>query len=228
MKRIFAFLTAAMLISAAAHADTFVWQDPAWGFTMSFPDSWTVQTQDNDNTRLRIAGPIGEDFATCKMAVQKDGRIQIYPKSLTDKAVVEKLGLEYWKTQIGEHQSPQIVKYYAPAGLGSQGDATAVHVSFVRPDGAGHDVPMFGVMVASLYGDDLYVASCSSKYEMYERYATLFGSIIDSVEFKSKYHPFYTGYYRNFLMDPQFALPRVKPGTTNANLQSFDPFGLNN
>jgi hypothetical protein len=37
MKRIFAFFAVAMLFSTAAHADTFVWQDPAWGFTMSFP-----------------------------------------------------------------------------------------------------------------------------------------------------------------------------------------------
>ena len=61
--------------SGAAAAGTFVWQDKANDFTFSFPDSWTEQTGDVPTTAVRIAGPIAEDFATCRVKAEKDGSI---------------------------------------------------------------------------------------------------------------------------------------------------------
>jgi hypothetical protein len=214
MKRI--VLLAILLTAGAAdmaRADTFVWTDPKYGYTMSFPDSWRMQTQDNPTTQMRVAGPIGEDLATCKMEVRKDGRTLIYPKRLVDEAVMDKLGRDFWDRYTGELINPQISDYYAPASLGDKGDGTAIRVGFLQNDGKGTQVPMTGIMIASLYGPDLYVASCSSRYEMYGRYAALFGSILDSITLEKTYHPFATGYYRNFLMDPKLVLPRSKPGT---------------
>ena len=60
------------------------------------------------------------------------------------------------------------------------------------------------------------MATCSAKEELYsKRYADLFMSIIDSTELESRYHPFATGYYRNFLMDEHIHMPRSKPGTAD-------------
>ena len=64
----------AVLFSGAAHADTTVWEDPVQGFTMSYPDSWRVQTEDAPSTRLRVASPVGQDIVTCRMQVWDDGR----------------------------------------------------------------------------------------------------------------------------------------------------------
>lgn len=198
-----------------AQADTFVWKDVKYGYTMSFPDSWSMQTDDHPNTRIRIAGPLGEELATCRLQVQDDGRAKIYPKRLTDEAVVEKLDQGYWEQETGQYRDAKITAYYAPASLGDKGDATAVQVGFRQMDAQGNPINMHGVMISSLYGGKRYLGSCSSRAETYNRWAGLFMSVLDSVQFDDRYHPFATGYYRNFLMDPKLVLPRVKPGTVD-------------
>lgn len=206
-----------MAAATPAAADTFVWQDPKNDFTMSFPDSWRMQTEDTPTTRLRIAGPLGEDSATCRMQVDEDGRAKIYPKRLTDEAVVEKLDQNFWEGHIGQYKKAQLAALYAPASLGGKGDATAIKFTFVDEN----NMPMYGMMVGSIYGGKQFIASCSSKSEVYGRWADVFASIIDSVELKTKYHPFAIGYYRDFLADPKLVLPRVKPGTLNKNSYWF-------
>lgn len=199
-------------VSAPAAADTFVWQDPRGDYTMSFPDTWRIQTEDTPSTMLRIAGPLAEDNATCRMQVDADGRLKIYPKRLTDEAVVETLDQDFYDQQVAQHPDSRVIAYYAPASMGGKGDATAVQYVF-NDDGN----PMYGVMIGSIYGGKRYVANCSSKMEVYDRWSPVFASILDSVELKSKYHPFAIGYYRDFLMDPKLVLPRTKPGTVGKN-----------
>lgn len=217
IKRIFLSVLFVAAISGPAKADTFVWKDPVQGFAVSFPDSWRIQTDDTANTRVRIAGPIAEDMASCKIASHPDGRALIYPKRLVDEAVVEKLGRDFWDAQTGELTNARISDYYAPASFGDRGDATAIRVAFHHNDGKGTMVPMYGIMIASLYGDKLYVGSCSARYEVYGRYSALFGSIIDSVALDERDSIFPSGYYRNFLADPKLILPRSKPGTVKEN-----------
>jgi hypothetical protein len=203
-----------------AKADTFVWQDVVNDYTVSFPDSWKIQTDDDVYTRLRIAGPLGDDYASCRMQVRPDGRLTIYPKRLLDTAVVETLGKDYLDKDVAQFDDARVLDYYAPASLGAKGDATGAQFTYnldMRDDD-NTMVPMRGVLLASIYGGSRYEMTCSSKADVYERWAPLFVSIMDSVELKSKYHPFPTGYYRNFLMDPQLVLPRIKPGTTNQYL----------
>lgn len=218
MRRVlgFAVLGLMLAVSAPVKADTFVWQDSKNDFTMSFPDVWRIQTEDTPTTRLRIAGPLGEDAATCRMQVQDDGRAKIYPKRLTDEAVVDLLDEDFWHGHIAQYQKAQIAAYYAPASMSGKGDATAVKFTYLE-----NNVPMYGVMIGSIYGGKQFVASCSSKSDVYDRWADVFASILDSVELESKYHPFAQGYYRDFLADPKLVLPRVKPGTTHRNSYWF-------
>ncbi|MDD9899462.1 MAG: hypothetical protein OXT65_00605 [Alphaproteobacteria bacterium] len=204
---------ALVLASSASLADTIVWSDPVHAFTVSYPDSWRVQTEDGPHTRLRIAGPIGEDLPTCRIKVNQDGRLKIYPKDLTDEAVSQELGRDFWDGEVAEYHSVQISDFYDPAGLGSDGDATGVRISYLHDDGV-ESVPMYAVMFASIYGDKKYVGGCSSKAEAFERWSPVFASILNSVQLESRYHPFATGYYRDFLSDPKLSLPRSKPGTT--------------
>jgi len=217
MRQILAFAVFAVLLAAfasTAKADTFVWKDDVNDYTISFPDVWRVQTDDDAFTRLRIAGPLAEDKATCRMQVHHDGRLTIYPKNLLDKAVSETLTRDFWEKEISQYDSAKIIDFYDPASLGAKGDATAVNITFKQDTGNGLE-NMRGVMIGSLYGPNRYEMTCASKLEMYDRYASLFLSIIDSVDMESKYHPFPTGYYRSFLMDDKLVLPRTKPGTTD-------------
>lgn len=197
----------------AAMADTFVWKDDKNDYTMSFPDSWTMQTDDLPDTRLRIAGPLKEDIPTCRLQVSDDGRLKIYPKYLMDEAVAETLDKSFWEKEVGQYKNANITAFYSPASLGDKGDATAIQLHFKQDDGNGNMVPMYGVMIGSVYGGKRFIGSCSSRVEVYNRWAGLFMSILDSVQLEDRYHPFPTGYYRNFLLDSKLVLPRVKPGT---------------
>lgn len=227
-----AVVAAALVIgfAPAAKADTFVWKDVPHGYTISFPDSWAMQTDDHPYTRIRIAGPLGEEHPTCSLQVRDDGRLKIYPKRLTDEAVVNTLAQDYWEKETGQFRDAEITAFFSPAGLGDKGDATAIQFGFNKTGKGGQDIKMHGVAISSIYGGKRYVGTCSSRAENYNRWAGLFMSILGSVQFDDRYHPFPTGYYRNFLMDEKLHLPRVKPGTIDAKGKVFfgREFRLNN
>lgn len=212
MRKILFGLMVMMGVAGTAEASSFVWKDPSNGFAFSFPDSWTVQTEDEPTTRIRIAGPLIEDHATCRVKAQQDGRLKIYPKHLMTQAVKETLGRDFWEDEIAEHINAKITDYRAPAGLGGKGDATAIKSSFIQTDGQ-QKMNMYGASIASIYGDTRYVVSCFARAEQYQKYAPVFATIMSSVDFDDRYHPFATGYYRDFLADPVLTLPRTKPGT---------------
>ena len=191
----------------SAQADTFVWQDPKGDFTMSFPDTWRVQTPDTPSTMLLVAGPVAPDKEHCRMMVQRDGRANIYPKRLLDEAVDDYLTEDFYRGQIGQYDDAQITVYYPSTSLGDKGDATAAR--YVYND---NGTPMYGMMMGSLYGGNRYVVSCAADSRKYERWAGLFASIIGSVQLKDKYHPFAIGYYRDFLADPKLVLQRLVTG----------------
>jgi hypothetical protein len=218
-----AALAAALIAGSAqaAWADTFVWKDVPHGYTISFPDSWTVQTDDMPFTRIRIAGPLAEDIPTCRLQVQDDGRLKIYPKHLMDEAVANTLAQDYWEKETAQLLDAEITAFYSPASLGDKGDASAIQVAFRQKDRHGHAINMHGIMMSSIYGGKRYVGGCSARAESYARWAELFMSILDSVQFDDRYHPFPTGYYRNFLMDPKIYLPRAKPGTVDMRNKAF-------
>lgn len=212
------FAASLAAFAAPAKAETFVWKDNQNGYTISFPDVWRIQTPDDVYTRLRIAGPLGEDHATCRLQVFHDGRLQIYPKYLLDEAVSETLDRNFWEKRVSAFDNAKILDYYNPAALGGKGDATAVTISFEKDTGDGIS-QMRGFMIGSIYGKDRYEIACSSKAGVYDRWGKLFLSIADSVELHSKYHPFPTGYYRAFLLDPKLVLPTSKPGTRDAGAE---------
>jgi len=167
---------------------------------------------DSPTTRIRIAGPLNQDFATCRIKAEKDGRLKIYPKHLMEEAVYETLDRKFWENEIGDHDDAIITDIRGPASLGGKGDATAIKEVFVANTGNDR-INMYGVQIASIYGDTRYVVSCSSKLEKFNRYAPLFATIMGSVDLETRYAPFATGYYRDFLADPKLILPRTKPGT---------------
>lgn len=209
-----AFLPLVLALSAlgaqAASAEAFVWKDAKGGFTMSFPDTWRLQTPDVATTMLRIAGPVAEDRATCRMQVSEDGRALMYPKRLVGFAVQEMLNEEFYRDEIAQYANAQLTAFYSPSSMGGKGDATAARYVFND-----NGTPMYGIMIGSLYGEHRYVASCSSRLDVFNRWGDVFAGILGSIELKDKYHPFAVGYYRDFLADAELQLPRVKPGTTN-------------
>lgn len=208
------------LMPAMASASIYLWKDPVHDFTVSFPDSWRVQTVDVPSTRLRVAGALAEDMATCRVKAEKDGRLQIYPKRHMTTAVGEKLNETFWQKEIAAYDGAQLLAFFDPASLGNMGDATAIKMSYTQSTGDTR-VRMYGAMIGSIHGDMRYVVSCSARIDEYAKYATLFASIMDSVELEAKYHPFAIGYYRDFLADPKLMLVRSKPGTIHPKNKFF-------
>ena len=209
---IFAFAICALAFSGPAFADTTVYKDADFKFTASFPDTWRTQIPDTPTTRLRVAGPPAEDMATCRIKAEKDGRLEIYPKRHMEAGVRQVLDEKFWDHEMNQYDKALMADYLAPAGLG-QGDATGARVTYWQPDPDGKPVAMQALMLGTIYGDTRFVMSCASKADAYPRWAKLFGSVIGSVEFENRYHPFAIGYYRNFLMDETYKPPRLKPGT---------------
>lgn len=209
------------VLAGRAEASTFVWKDVANDYTISFPDTWRIQTEDEPSTRLRVAAPVAEDMATCRMQVEPDGRLKIYPKRLVDEAVTETFDRSFWEREIAHFENAEMTGFYAPASISGKGDATATAFSFNQDVGGGSKVAMYGIMLGGIYGDNRYVLSCSAKRDAYEKWVDLFASVMDSVEFEDKYHPFATGYYRAFLNDPKLVLPRSKPGTVSTRSDIF-------
>jgi len=208
MVRILSFLLVMMSMAGAAEASVFVWKDDVNGFSISFPDEWTLQTKDVPSTQLRIASPAGEDFATCRVQAQKDGRLKIYPHRLMGEAVHATLDRVFWENEASQYTNATVTDYIAPEKNNNEVDTTAVKVSF-EEKGNGK-MQMSGTMIGSIYGDMRYVVSCSSRKEVYATYAPQFADIIASVRLDTRYAPFPTGYYRNFLADPKPNIPHIQ------------------
>src|SRR5205823_5506560 len=149
------------------------------------------------NTRVRIAGPIGEDFATCSVKTEKDGRLKIYPRDLMAKMVSRTLDSEFWEHEVGQYEKGTVLDFYPMTGSRDHVDAITAKVSFVQDNGT-EKMDMSGTMVGTIYGDTRYVVSCSSRQEAFRLYDPIFVKITRSVVLAEKYHPFATGYYRNF------------------------------
>lgn len=212
MLKILSVLLMVTGLSAAAEASSFVWKDKAGGFTFSFPDSWTVQTEDSPATRIRIASPIGEDLATCRIQTEKDGRLKLYPRDMLGKALNNTLDKRFWDSEAGRYDHGSITSIYTLSGDGQDVDAVGAKISFVQ-EGARGKMGMYASVIGTIYGDTRYVASCSSTEGTFEKYNSVFASIMSSVMLDAKYTPFATGYYRDFLADPKPYTQHSGPGT---------------
>lgn len=211
MRKILALSFLVLSFATPALASGYVWEDKANGFAFSFPDNWGVQTAQSPTMLVRVAGPLNEDAATCNVKAEHDGRLLIYPKRLMETAVKETLTQSFWEDEIlaQGHENAKITAYIAPAGLGGKGDATAVRAAYAQ-----HGMSMYAQMIASIYGGKRFVISCSARADQFEKYAPLFATIMGSVDLDSRYHPFATGYYRDFLADPIFYQPvDTRPGS---------------
>ena len=124
-------VTAGLMTSPlAAMADTFVYQDPDYGYKLSYPDNWRLNVPDSGHERFRIAPMHGQDKAECSMSAVKDGRLSIYPEKYLAAASPIVLDDTFWARDVlPNYENYHVLKYHAPAGLG-QGYATSVQITW--------------------------------------------------------------------------------------------------
>lgn len=188
------------LSATSARADYFVWEDPTTGLSLSFPDTWKIVSNNEDNDLITIMPPSSRDHAACRVRDNVDRRYLIYPPRYS--AAIQKIdvSLDFWSDYLQEYTNPEIYNMQNGAGLGRGFASYAV---------AGYDGMVQGpymhrkaLMLASLYDDDLFVIECSSHADAFDSWKSIFLSIAGSVSFKQVDGVPAAGYYRNFLADP--------------------------
>jgi hypothetical protein len=183
--------------SLPAHADYFLWRDPDSGLTVTFPDTWKKQNNNNPDDALSISAPSAGDDPTCKIKISEDRRYVIYPPRYGKAVQRDAVSLPFWQSYMGHYDDYEIDRVYDGAGLG-RWHASYATASYMKRAGTAFQQRR-ALMFASLYNDKLYVVECSTLNHAYERWENNFRSIIKSIDFKKAYNELPQGYYDNFL-----------------------------
>ncbi len=211
-----ALILAAVLLSpSVAKADYFVWKHEKTGLAITFPDTWKMQSNVNDNTILTIAGSSYNEQPVCKVDVVDDKRFTIFPARYGEDVQKVAVSTPFWKKYLAQYGRYNLGTVYDGAGLGRWFASYAL-ASYERDFGTVTQSRR-AIMYASLYGDKLYVVECSALDHGYERWAMNFRGIIKSIDFKKSYSEVPTGEYENFLHEAEtFFWAQTGPEGTTA------------
>jgi len=196
MLRLFIFI-AVLALPTVAKADYFVWQDEKTGLSLTFPDTWKMQSNAGDDTIVTVAGPGDTEQPVCRVDARPDGRYTIFPARYGDAVQKVAVSKEFWDKYLGQYSGYNLGTMYDGAGLG-RWFASFAMASYKREFGSVLQQRR-AIMFASLYYDKLYVVECSALAHGYERWEADFKGIIKSVDFKKAFHELPTGEYANFL-----------------------------
>lgn len=205
------------MFAGSAQADVFVIEDPKFGYAFSIPDTWKEQSVKGPVERFAVSAPDHNNgLVRCHVKARRDGRLQMWPRRYVDEMVAFKLDEAFWLQELANNDNVELTHVHF-GGVG-KGDASWVKANYEMEwgDEAKERVEMTGLSFASIYGDKLFTIICEAPRDEYEAWFPLFGSIIGSVEFDKRYNEFATGYYRDFLSDPDYMDPfarinRVEP-----------------
>lgn len=184
-------------VSHGARADYFVWQDPDSGMTVTFPDTWKIQSNRKPDDTLIIAGDSLADKPLCQIRVNEDRRFVIFPPKLGSAVQKTAISTGFWDSYLSRYVDFNLSKVFDGAGLG-RWFASYAQGTFIRMNGTQEEIRT-GLMFASLYNDKAYVLECSTLTGSFAQWDLVFRSILKSIDFEKMYHELPTGEYRNFL-----------------------------
>lgn len=186
-----------VLAPVSAKADYFVWEDAQHRMSISFPDTWKMQSNKNVSDILTIAGPSEGDNPVCTVKAEDDKRYVIFPPDYGDAVQRVAVSKPFWDSYLGHYDNYTLDRVYDGGGLGRWLASYAL-ASYSNRNGTAYEQRR-GIMFASLYYDTLYIIECSSLNHGFENWQKNFQSVIKSVDFKKIYHEKKTGHYANFL-----------------------------
>jgi hypothetical protein len=198
--RLFIFIVI-LALPSIAKADYFVWQDEKTGLSLTFPDTWKMQSNAGDNTILTVAGPSTGEQPSCTIDAVADKRYTIFPARYGDEVQKVAVSRPFWDKYLGRYNEHRLGTVVDGAGLG-RWFASYAMASYSRNFGSVLQARQ-AIMFASLYRDTLYVIECSALAHGYQNWEPDFKGIIKSVDFKKAYHELPTGEYENFLKDAE-------------------------
>ncbi len=180
-----------------ARADYFLWQDAKSGLTVTFPDTWKKQNNQQPDGVLRISAPSDGDDPVCEIKISEDKRYLIYPSEYGDAIQREAVSIPFWKAYMARYDDYMIDRVYDGGGLG-RWLASYAFSTYSKQAGSAYQQRR-AITFASLYNDTMYIVECSTLNHAYERWDKNFRSIIKSIDFKKAYHEKTVGEYHDFL-----------------------------
>lgn len=187
---------------APAHADYFVWQDAKSGLTMTFPDTWKMQSNQQPDDILTIQGPaIDNAQPLCRVRVRDDKRAMIFPPEYGRTVQKTFVSRKFWQDYLAAYDEYNTGPIYE-GGLG-RGFASYTTASFIKRDGTVYQTRN-GILFAAIYFDKLYIVDCSSLAGSFDLWVDMFRSIVKSVDFKKAHHERDYGDYANFLKSADY------------------------
>ncbi len=183
-----------------AKANIFFIEDQDARFTISFPDLWEKAGNQKPDDRLTMLGRGENDFAVCRVRVRSDRRFVIYPDKFNKEIQRTSFSRDFWNDYLGDYNDVNIEFFKDDSGL-SFGAASMIEASYETAQGP--IVRKKGIVFASLYHDQIYIVDCSSEESLYSKWRPEFLSIIKSIEFGKVTNSRKSGYYRNFMNDPE-------------------------
>lgn len=192
------FLIALLFSPTLAHADYFVWQDSKSGLSLSYPDTWKMQTAGGVNEILQIEAPSAGDNAICKVSASKDKRFTIFPPDYGDAVQRVAVSVPFWKSYMALGYDDYVIdKVYDGGSLG-RWRASYATLSYNMREGT-QVQSRRGIAFASLYYDNMYVVECSALANGFEKWEKDFRSVIKSIDFKKIYNERAIGEYADFI-----------------------------
>jgi hypothetical protein len=187
--------------ASAARADYFVWQDAASGVSLTYPDTWRIVSNEQPHDVVTIMAPSGRAHAACRMRVRDDMRYAIFPPSYNDDIQQVAYSHKFWDDYLKEFSNPVVYNMVDKAGLGL-GYASMAEAGYWDAV-PGPVMQKEALLFAALYNNHVYVLECSAQAQTYAQWKQAFVGIAGSVDFVKVNHELFTGYYRNFMLDPR-------------------------
>ena len=207
MKYIFAFVL--LFIAMPAKAEVFVWQDPKFDITLTYPDNWMYQGTDKaSDARLHIVAPQGQDEAACRVMASNDNRfLYVPPQGAIDVArfVQDEKTLKGIFANHLNYNDVRLVKYVDLSSIG-KGPATMAVAQYYKQVG-GDQVPMQSIVFGGYVQGLETVFQCESEAYAWDKWQDLFMNMAATFDFPARTHPLKNGYYRDFIADGSVYFP---------------------
>ncbi len=192
MKKILFLFTMmmSMAVASISFAKSYVWTDPAFGFTIQYPDLWKAQGALTATEQLELLAPQG--MASCRLEASEDRRFLVYPRRFDDEILAKEFEWSYWE-DVTSHYEDRFFHFDKFGSIG-RGDARYTVVDYIADGQVKREL-----IYASIYGDMHFRARCASPQHLYDDYFDQFMMMVSSIDFKPAYTAHRNSYYRNFM-----------------------------
>lgn len=204
VKMIMKYLLALFLfiVTMPVKAEVFVWQDPKFDITLTFPHDWMRQAKEGEDLRLHILAPQGQDMAACRVFANNDNRFLYVP---TRGAVQVSAFIQDQKALQGvlanrlHYDNVRLIGYQNVASLG-KGPAT-IAIGQFNKNWNGRNYPMQSIVFGGYSQGLETIFQCESTADGWSKWQPLFMSIAASFDFPVRNAVFKNGHYQDFMAD---------------------------